>query len=111
LLKALESLMTEERQPEPGSNDQSAESNDQQQERQRSFEEIVRLGHTPYPHKFNRTHTISQIAHQFGSKTGEEMESAGVRVRAAGRVYAINKMGKAAFIRFTDGAELLQFYI
>jgi lysyl-tRNA synthetase class 2 len=29
----------------------------------------------------------------------------------AGRIHAVNKMGKAAFIRFTDGVELLQIYI
>jgi lysyl-tRNA synthetase class 2 len=103
--------MTDDQQPEPDSSEQSTESNDQQQERQRSFEEIARLGFDPYPHKFDRTHTISRIVHEFGAKTGEEMEAAGQRVRAAGRVFAINKMGKAAFIRFTDGAELLQIYI
>src|SRR5215217_2937815 len=103
--------MTDDQQSAPDSNEQSAESNDQQQERQRSFEEIIRLGLDAYPHKFDRTHTISQIVQQFSPMTGEELEAAGVRVRVAGRVSAINKMGKAAFIRFSDGAELLQIYI
>jgi lysyl-tRNA synthetase, class II len=97
-------------QPQP----QDREFNDQQLERQRSLEEIVRLGVDPFPHKFERTHTISQIIQQFDReprKTGEELESTPVRVRVAGRIHAINKMGKAAFIRFTDGGELLQIYL
>jgi lysyl-tRNA synthetase class 2 len=85
--------------------------NDQILERQRSLEEIIRLGFDPYPHKFERTHTISQIVDEFSAKTGEELESAPTRVRAAGRIHAINKMGKAAFIRFTDGREMLQIYV
>src|ERR1044071_7621509 len=102
--------MTEDHDSGPGQGEQPGDANDQLQERQRSFEEIVRLGLAPYPHKFERTHSISEIVSQFGDKTGEELEAAGVRVRAAGRVHAINRMGKAAFIRFTDGGELLQIY-
>src|SRR5437868_753048 len=93
---------------------QEPEFNDQQLERQRSLEEIVRLGVDPYPHKFARTHTISQIIREFDGdarKTGEELDAAPIRVRVAGRIHAINKMGKAAFIRFTDGGELLQIYL
>src|ERR1700754_4534978 len=90
---------------------QEQELNDQQLERQRSLEEIIQLGIDPYPHTFKRTHTISQIVHEFTSKTGEELEAEPIRVRAAGRVHAINKMGKAAFIRFTDGGELMQVYL
>lgn len=88
-----------------------SDSNDQEEERQRALEEIVRLGLQAYPHKFDRTHTITQIVEQFGQKTGEELEGSKVQVRAAGRIHAINKMGKAAFIRFTDGGEIIQIYI
>jgi lysyl-tRNA synthetase, class II len=100
----MENFMSEE-QPK------DSESNDQLQERQRSFEEIVQLGFDPYPHKFDRTHTISEIVNQFSSKTGEELEAENLRARIAGRVHAVNKMGKAAFIRFTDGNEMLQIYL
>jgi lysyl-tRNA synthetase class 2 len=88
-----------------------SDSTDQEEERQRALEEIVRLGLQAYPHKFDRTHTISQIVEQFAQKTGEELEASKVQVRAAGRIHAINKMGKAAFIRFTDGGEIVQIYI
>ena len=96
--------MDEEQQP-------IADENDQIEQRRRSLDEIIQLGFDPYPHKFERTHSISQLVQQFSSKTGEELESEEPRARVAGRVHAINKMGKAAFIRFTDGAELLQIYL
>ncbi len=85
--------------------------NDQILERRRSLEEIIQLGFDPYSHKFDRTHTISRLVELYSSKSAEELESERPRVRAAGRIHAINKMGKAAFIRFTDGREILQIYI
>src|SRR5436853_4063791 len=93
---------------------QAQELNDQQLEPQRSLEELVRLGVDPYPHKFERTHTIGEIVREFDGeprKTGEELAASPIRVRVAGRIHAVNKMGKAAFIRFTDGGEILQIYL
>src|SRR4051812_39729588 len=90
---------------------QEPDINDQQLERQRALEEIANLGVETYPHKFARTHTITEIVRDFSGKSGEELEAAPVRVQVAGRVHAINKMGKAAFIRFTDGGELMQIYL
>ena len=85
--------------------------NDQMRERRRALEQIVEMGVDPYPHRFGRTHSITQIVEQFSSKTGDELEALALEVRVAGRIHAINKMGKAAFIRFTDGREMLQVYI
>ena len=96
--------MEDEQQPSPDTNDQI-------EERRRSLEQIIELGFDPYPHRFDRTHSISEIINQFAARTGEELEAERPNVRVAGRIHAINKMGKAAFIRFTDGAELLQVYI
>lgn len=96
--------MEDEQQP-------ASDANDQIEERRHSLEQIIQLGFDPYPHKFDRTHSISQIVQQFASKTGEELEAERPQTRVAGRIHAINKMGKAAFVRFTDGAELLQIYI
>ena len=92
---------------EPG----APELNDQMRERRRSLEQIIELGFEPYPHRFERTHSVSEIVELFGSNTGEELETLAVEVRVAGRIHAINKMGKAAFIRFTDGREMLQAYL
>ncbi len=96
--------MDDEQQPQDGVNDQI-------EQRRRSLSEITELGLDPYPHKFDRTHTISRIVSEFTTKTGEELEAERPQIRAGGRIHAINKMGKAAFIRFTDGGEMLQIYI
>ncbi len=91
--------------------EQQLDINDQIRERRRSLEEITRLGFDPYPHKFDRTHTITEIVEQFSPKSGEELDSSPAHTSVAGRIHAINKMGKAAFIRFTDGREILQVYL
>lgn len=96
--------MEDELQPAPDVNDQI-------EERRHSLEKITQLGFDPYPHRFDRTHSITQIVHQFGGKTGDELEAERPHARVAGRIHAINKMGKASFIRFSDGVELLQIYI
>jgi lysyl-tRNA synthetase class 2 len=97
-------MMTEQQQT-------ATDVNEQTRERARALDEIRQLGLAVYPHKFDRTHTISEIVKEFASRSAEELESAPFKVRVAGRVHAINKMGKAAFIRFTDGIEVLQIYI
>ncbi|MEK6289483.1 MAG: lysine--tRNA ligase [Acidobacteriota bacterium] len=96
--------MEDEQQP-------ASDENDQLEERRRALGQIIELGFDPYPHRFHRTHSISQIVEQFADKTGEQLEAERPHTRAAGRIHAINRMGKAAFIRFSDGAELLQAYI
>ena len=89
----------------------ATDDNDQIEERRRSLSQITELGFAPYPHKFDRTHSITQIVSQVENQTGEELEANRPHVQVAGRIHAINKMGKAAFIRFSDGAEILQIYI
>jgi lysyl-tRNA synthetase, class II len=100
----METLMDDEQQSQDGVNDQI-------EERRRSLEQIIQLGFDPYPHSFHGTHSISAIVRQFTTKTGEELEAERPLIRTAGRIHAINKMGKAAFVRFTDGGEILQIYI
>ena len=51
-----------------------ADENDQIEQRRRSLDQIIQLGFDPYPHKFERSHSISQIVEQFSHKSGEELE-------------------------------------
>src|SRR5215831_6353692 len=92
-------------------NQPTSDAGDQVLERRRHLEEIVKLGVDPYPHKFDRDHSIGQIVDNYEGKTAAELEAERPQVRVAGRIHAINKMGKAAFIRFTDGREMLQIYL
>jgi lysyl-tRNA synthetase class 2 len=98
--------------------------NDQIQQRRRHLEEIAAMGHPTYPHRFDRTHTISQIAGRYQSRAGkkddeaeaarvnEELKAAeGGEVRVAGRIMTMRLMGKAAFAHLSDGLRQLQFYV
>ncbi len=80
-------------------------------DRKSALAAISDLGIDAYPHRFDYSHSISDIVESFGSKTSEELEGESTRLRVAGRVHAINLMGKAGFIRISDGRELLQIYV
>lgn len=98
--------------------------NDQIQQRHRHLDEIIQLGHAAYPHRFDRTHTISSIVMQYQSYHGkredeaeaarvnEELKGAGNgKIRLAGRIMQMRLMGKAAFAHLSDGGARLQIYV
>lgn len=97
--------------------------NDQIQQRRRHLEEIAALGHATYPHRFDRSHTVSQLVesyHKFAGKkdeaelasTNAELKAAeGGEIRIAGRIMTMRLMGKAAFANLSDGLKSLQVYV
>jgi lysyl-tRNA synthetase, class II len=97
--------MTDEQQTE-----QQKES-DQLRQRRENFEELQRLGVTPYPHAFRRTNTVAELVEAHGPKTGEELEGTKIETTTAGRVLAIRSFGKANFLQISDGAARIQLYI
>jgi lysyl-tRNA synthetase class 2 len=72
--------------------------------------ELEALGYLPYGHRYDFTHTIPQILTEYGSKTAEELAEP-VRVRIAGRVAAVRRMGKAGFAHLQQNGERLQIYV
>jgi lysyl-tRNA synthetase, class II len=72
--------------------------------------EIEALGFQPYGHRFDFTHTIPQILAEYGDKTAEQLEPR-VRVRAAGRMMTVRRMGKAGFAHLMQNGEQLQVYV
>jgi lysyl-tRNA synthetase class 2 len=72
--------------------------------------EIEALGFHAYGHKFDFTATIPEIVTQFGSRPAEELSTAD-RVKIAGRIHTIRRMGKAAFAHLVQNAERLQIYV
>src|SRR5687768_2141606 len=90
--------------------DQQKES-DQLRQRRANFEELQRLGVTPYPHAFTRTDTIVELVQAHGQKTGEELDGSKIETTTAGRVLAIRSFGKANFLVISDGAQKIQVYI
>jgi lysyl-tRNA synthetase class 2 len=97
--------------------------NDQIQQRRQHLADLSALGYTVYPHRFNRTHTISHVAEKYhsfaGKKEGAELETANAelkavadgQVRLAGRIMTMRLMGKAAFANLTDGLKQVQVYL
>jgi lysyl-tRNA synthetase class 2 len=84
---------------------------DQYQQRRKKLSEIESLGHQPYPHRFDSTHTAKQIAGLFGNRTTEELAAEPTRVRVAGRILALRSQGKAAFAHISGDGGRLQIYV
>lgn len=72
--------------------------------------EVEALGFRPYGQRFDFTHTVSQILAEYGSKPAEELEDR-PRVKLAGRIMTIRRMGKAGFMHLMQAGERLQVYV
>ena len=71
----------------------------------------LKSSHLPlYPNDFKISHTISDILGII-DKTPEKVNEEEPIFSVAGRIMAINRFGKAAFIRFRDSSGQLQAYI
>jgi lysyl-tRNA synthetase class 2 len=80
-------------------------------QRRENYEELIKLGVDPYPHRFDRTHTIDELVSAHDPRSGEELEAAQIRTRTAGRITAIRSFGKANFLVISDGRARIQVYI
>ena len=72
--------------------------------------ELEALGYRPYGRRYDFTHTIPAILAEYGSRTAEELAEP-VRVRIAGRVATLRRMGKAGFAHLQQDGERLQIYV
>jgi lysyl-tRNA synthetase class 2 len=79
-------------------------------QRLQRIREIEALGFKAYGQRFDFTHTIPNILSGYGSKTAEELADP-VRVKIAGRVQTIRRMGKAGFAPRGQSGARLQIYI
>jgi lysyl-tRNA synthetase, class II len=84
---------------------------DQYQQRRKKLSEIEALGHAPYPHRFDYTHTARQVAERFGERTAEGLAGEPTRVRVAGRIVGLRSQGKAAFAHLAGDGGRLQIYV
>ncbi len=80
------------------------------QQRLERIREIEALGFRPYGQRFDFTHTIPDILAEYSAKTAEEL-AVPVRVRIAGRVATLRRMGKAGFAHLAQNGARLQIYI
>ena len=79
-------------------------------QRLRRTAEIEALGFRAYGQRFDFSHTIPQILAEYGAKTAEEIADQ-PRVRIAGRIQTVRRMGKAGFMHLMQLGERLQAYV
>ncbi|MBU1171057.1 MAG: lysine--tRNA ligase [Proteobacteria bacterium] len=84
--------------------------NDVIEKRKSKNAELRDSGVSLFPNNFSATHTIKDIT-QAIEQSPELFENESPEYRVAGRMMAINKMGKSSFIRFKDRTGQLQAYL
>jgi lysyl-tRNA synthetase class 2 len=72
--------------------------------------QIAGLGFRPYGQAFAFSHTIPQILAEYGDKTAEQLGET-VKVRIAGRLQTVRRMGKAGFAHLQQNGQRLQIYV
>jgi lysyl-tRNA synthetase class 2 len=76
---------------------------------QQRLEKLARIrarGINPYPHRHHRSHTTQQAIDLLDKKEASLTDEE--KVRLAGRIMAIRRMGKSAFIDIRDGSGKIQ---
>ncbi len=84
--------------------------NDQQQQRLEKLNTLSDLGVSPYGARFEVTNTIEDILAAHSTKQKEELENHPIQCQIAGRIVALRRFGKAAFLTLQDGGYRLQVY-
>ena len=72
--------------------------------------EIEALGYSPYGKRFDFTTTIPDVLKEQGEKTAEQLLPE-IRMKLAGRIQTIRRMGKAGFMHIQQNGERLQCYV
>lgn len=75
------------------------------------LKKIEELGTVIYPYDFEKTNGLREIISKYSEFSKEELEPKEIECSIAGRIVAMRKMGKSAFIHIFDGEEKLQIYI
>jgi lysyl-tRNA synthetase class 2 len=80
---------------------------------QRRFKlaELKRLGHDPYPHSFEYTHTLEAVRENYDALSAEQLQEQKVLVRVCGRIMSLRPHGKAGFMDISDGEFRIQVYV
>jgi lysyl-tRNA synthetase class 2 len=84
---------------------------EQSAQRRTKLEELSALGVSPYPVRFDRTDTVSELVARHGQTSGPDLEISRPETRAAGRILSMRTFGKANFIELSDGLTRLQVYV
>ncbi|MCF8093044.1 MAG: lysine--tRNA ligase, partial [Desulfotignum sp.] len=80
------------------------------QARKEKISAIKEKGIPLYPNDFKTSCTAAQLREIIATDSASLGEN-GRTFKLAGRMMAINKMGRSSFVRFKDGSEQMQVYI
>ena len=84
---------------------------EQIQQRRANLDELVTLGVDIYPRRFDRTHTISELAAAYGERTHDELDADRIPATTGGRILGMRSFGKANFLVLSDGLKTIQVYV
>ncbi|HEX7182684.1 MAG TPA: lysine--tRNA ligase [Thermoanaerobaculia bacterium] len=88
-----------------------SELDEQIQNRREKRQALAEAGVQTYPHRFEWDLEPTGVKEQYGEKSAEELDQAGLRLRVPGRVRSIRQHGKTTFVDVHDGKEKLQLFI
>lgn len=69
------------------------------------------MGVNPYPNDFKPTHTAAEILREHGAVSAEELAVMDLVFKVAGRIIALRKFGKAAFVQIQDRTGQIQIFV
>ena len=79
------------------------------EQRKSKLETLRKEGINPFPSGFRVEHTVSQVQEAVAANDAEALGE--MQFTVAGRMIAINRFGKSAFVRFRDRSGQMQAYI
>jgi lysyl-tRNA synthetase class 2 len=88
-----------------------SELDEQIQNRRDKRQALAAAGIPVYPHRFAFDLEPFDVKRQYGEKTAEELEAAGLHLRVPGRIRSIRRQGKLVFADLHDGREKIQLFI
>lgn len=84
---------------------------EQEKIRRAKLEKYIELGIDPFGQRYEVTHKSKEIKDKYNGLSHEELEALSVKVKVAGRIMFIRKMGKASFFTIQDKEGKIQIYI
>jgi lysyl-tRNA synthetase class 2 len=80
-------------------------------QRRANLDAIIKLGVSPYPHRFETVDTVSALVATHGASSKETLDATRIETVTAGRIVSIRNFGKASFFVLSDGRCRIQVYV
>src|SRR5215218_5852258 len=84
---------------------------EQIEQRRENLAKLNALGVNSYPHRFDRTATITDLVSAHGDTAGPELEANRTDTTTSGRIQGIRNFGKSNFFVLSDGRSRIRVYI